>query len=526
MIAVQYKYKCTRLTYCTFRHFYFAAPRALLTSATFASLSLRTQGKTTSGEGQGHMVILELAGSATAKPCGVPGCDAISRYECPRCHVPYCTASCYGAHSKSCVDAFQNDVDVRLKNVKVSDWERRRFNSIVERVREAGFYGGTYEDPVLEDSDEDVMDCSEMQEEETPHEGDVPELLEQFINSLDAQGKEFVSMIDKGVRERLEEQNLLVRGEGAASLIPDVGKEALSSPAGGKKARHDRPANAPESADGVAEKLEELTHDMEAQDLSYDEILRRLPEGMARDFEARLLDGRASRMLQLWRPWWIFLPVADTVENDGTDGSVAELPPLPSPDSLLVPISVSRRASPTIVNNVSEVLGAYCMSLRLCNGDWYSDPSHVARKIWEFSPVLSDDRRYASVEEACTSSMGKLVQVGKSKAAALEALNDVSAVISGRSEWVARALYECQRIFEAALAEAPAMGKTHLKARVRKIAYLVSWALCQDTSALVVAARAVLSYAELERGRCEEVRVAGEAIRLSKRAETRIEMFP
>lgn len=466
-------------------------------------------------------MIAEPGLGKNSRPCGVSGCTAVSRYECPRCHLPYCTASCYGAHSKACVDAFSRETDLRLKGVKTSEWERRRFNNIVEKIRDAGFYGGSYEDPVLEDRDqEETVEEITEKDEEGADEEELPELLEQFMDSLDDDGKKLVfSMISKGMLERYEENKR--EAEETASM-------AKGAEAPGEKPRisdvdkdkTDKPQTSPPD---TAETLEDLVHDMEANDLSYEQILERLPQGMARDIEARLRDGRASRLLKLWCPWWIIRSKNDMIETTG-DGDVqqeeGEMPPLPTSDQLLVPVHVPRKgASSFIMYNVIDVLAAYCMSLRLCNGDWASDPSHVARKIWELSPVLSEDRRYMSIDDACGWSVGKILHVDKSTEAAIEALNDVSAVISGRSEWVARALFECQQILEAAREETSPSGRKHLKARIRKVAYFVSWALCQDTQSFVTASRAVLSYAEAERGRCEEVKIAEQVVRLAKNSE-------
>lgn len=471
-------------------------------------------------------MITESGLSESSRPCGVSGCDAVSRYECPRCHLPYCTASCYGAHSSVCVDAFSraNATDLRLKGVKTSEWERRRFNGIVQKIRDAGFYGGGYEDPVVDDDDDDDERIEEIEEEEEEVDADeLPGLLEQFMNSLDDDGKKLVfSMINTGMEERYEESKRETQEKTATD------REATARGQGVSESDEDKPTgkqgteNREKPTLDIADILEELLHDMEFRNLSYEQILDRLPEGMARDFEARLRDGRASRLLKLWRPWWIVHVESDEfvakgdVEEEEQEG---DIPPLPTADQLLVPVQVPRkRASVFIMYSVVDVLAAYCLSLRLCNGDWEAESSHVARKIWELSPVLGEDARYKSVEEACGCSFRKIVQVDKSTDAATEALNDVSAVVSGRSEWVTRALFQCQQILEAALEDTSSSGKKHLKARAKKVAYFVSWALCQDTQSFVTTARAVLSYVQLERGRCDEVKVADRAVRLAKKS--------
>lgn len=468
-------------------------------------------------------MITESGLRETSRLCGVSGCDAVSLYECPRCHLPYCTASCYSAHSNICVDAFSsaNATDLRLKGVKTSEWERRRFNGIVQKIRDAGFYGGGYEDPVVEDEGDDEERIEEIEEQDEVGEDELPGLLEQFMESLDDDGRKLVfSMINTGMEERYEEskresqenaakdRELTARGQDASKSDKPKGKHGTVIP---EKPTLD-----------IADTLEELVHDMEFRNLSYEQILDRLPEGMARDFEARLRDGRASRLLRLWRPWWIAHADGDDFEAKSGDDVEEEdgyVPPLPTPDQLSVPVQIPRkRASAFIMYSVVDVLAAYCLSLRLCNGDWEAESSHVARKIWELSPVLDGDRRYTSVEEACGCSFRKILQVDKSTDAAIEALNDVSAVISGRSEWVARALFQCQQILEAALEDISSSGKKHLKARAKKVAYFVSWALCQDTQSFVNTARAVVSYVQLERGICDEIKVAGRAMRLATKS--------
>lgn len=484
--------------------------------------------------------------------CGVRGCDSFARYECPRCALRYCSTSCYAAHSNLCVEAFTAEVSKPWQGRKVSEYERRKFHQIARRIREAGFASGEgYEEEIYaaeaEGGEEDAEEAMEELErrgdgdadgEDEDKDEDDARLLERFMEGLDHEQREMVfGLLDEGmceVKEVRNGENIEGNTDEKAGYDSEpresseyCANEALSEKSNvkgernGEAGERERKKNV-SSGGGLTDRLEQLTNDIEAFDLSYEQIMARLPQELVREFEKRLRDGRAARLIVLWKPWWIVGRTGNE-NNEGfviEDGAVEEekMPPLPIAADLRVPIEVPRqRASASVIYNVTEVVVAYCHALRMCNGDWRVQVIDVARRVWETSAVLADDRRYEGVEEVCEACQKMIVVKDQSTDAALEALNDAAAVLSGLSDWVARSLFECQRIFDNAFAQMDGGdSRKHVKARARKIAYFVSWALCQDSESFLKLARKLLSYVDVIVEQREEVRVADKAVRIMK----------
>lgn len=484
--------------------------------------------------------------------CGVRGCNSVARYECPRCALHYCNTSCYASHSKLCVQAFAAEASEPWRGRKVSEYERKKFSQIAKRICEAGFASGEgYEEGIYaaenDSGTEDVQEAGEDlrtgrygDEEGEDGDEDDARLLERFMSGLDHGQRQMVfGLLNDGMREVTEVQSEGAFEKRADEKSGETSRSSENSENGAEEVLSER-ANVEGTWDGgtderekekagnfpiggsTTDRLEQLTDDIEAFDLSYEQIMARLPPELVREFEKRLRDGRAARLLVLWKPWWI----TSGTENDDKEGLVIQdwaveegkMPPLPVAADLRVPIEVPRRrASTSVIYNVVEVVVAYCHALRMCNGDWRVQVVDVARRIWETSAVLAGDRRYEGVEEVCEACLKEIVVKDQSNDAAIEALNDAAAVLSGLSEWVARSFFECQRIFDEAAAQVDGGdARKQVKARARKIAYFVSWALCQDSESFLKVARKMLSRIDVIVERREEVQIADEAVRIVK----------
>lgn len=443
-----------------------------------------------------------------------------------------------------CVQEFSKDALRPLRGVQVSDYERKKFNGIAARIRELGFSSGTYEDSFNDygsDEEEKETDAlegglgnpqiksdgrkNEHQDDGEVAQDEVPALLEHFMNEVDDTGKHLIFSTLNAAMEECERN----REKSKKTSNPTtIDREAAAGTSAGKSSTPTEPRAAPINREnlaprGVTETLEQLAEELKFDNLSYDEIMSRLPEELVRDFEGRLRDGRVSRLVATWKPWWVGRGGAEDECHRGEDNAVDELvdegqlPPLPNSGQLLVPPHVPKKnASELVLFGVVDVLTAYCLTMRLYNGDWAADAPSASRTFWELSAAVAEDARYQSLQVVCSSCVQRCLRVGKCGEAAYEALHDVAAVLSGASEWVVRALYECQRMLESALADVGrSSAKKELRARVRKIAYLVSWGLCQESDTLAGAARGVAAFADLEAGRNEEIRIAARAVRLS-----------
>lgn len=436
----------------------------------------------------------------------------------------------------------------------MSDYERRRFHRIARRIHDAGFASGEgYEEGIYEaeddnrvqDTEEDVIMEEEGEKEAERGEEDDARLLERFMHGLSQEQRHLVfNLLDEGMREVTDVQNggtvdtETGNNPGSAERIKaetDGSTHGIRNGAADIEQRRIEEAAKKEketaetvlSEKGVTDELEQLVNDMEVLDLSYEQIIARLPQELVQEFEKRLRDERASRLVVLWQPWWFVSGKSDR-EQGGVvieDGEVEEgqMPPLPVAADLCVPLEVPRRnASTSVTYNVVEVVVAYCHALRMCNGEWRVQVVDVARRMWETSAVLAHDRRYGTVEGVCEACLEGIVRKDQSNDAAVEALNDAAAVLSGLSEWVARALFESQRIFDEAISQVDAgNARKHVKARARKVAYFVSWALCQDSESFVRAAREILSFVGKIAEQQDEVCIAENAVRLLRERQGR-----
>ncbi len=223
------------------------------------------------------------------------------------------------------------------------------------------------------------------------------------------------------------------------------------------------------SVEDVADALERLAEDLDAETVTFEDALARLPAELAADFDDMLLDGRIARLLPLWQPWWV--------------AEDAELPPLPDMSkSLVTPAAARKRASPIVAHSVTAVLCAYCYALRVYNGDWASDAGAFVRHLIRHCSVLECDERY----ETDDSVLQAFVTRCESSGAAMAAVHDAAAVYGGRADWTRRALGDTTRALAAAGVR---------RGMRRKAEFLIAWVTGGEDGEFVARARAMERFA-------------------------------
>ncbi|KAI0560909.1 hypothetical protein FGB62_98g049 [Gracilaria domingensis] len=470
--------------------------------------------------------------------CCVAPCRNDAQYRCPRCRAQYCSVPCYREHSQSCVQAFSQQASAHLAGLTASDTEKARFNALLNRLRR---------DPELQLFREDDSLCnattldleersassdtsgSDSQQDEVPTDlpsgsKDEPHVLEELINSLnDEQRKAFFSVFhlsmeracatgglstDNGDHEQQKHHHGMERESATGT------NQTHAHMPGKGSTRSDQPVllESTRGPQDVADTLGELVQDMEQFDLTYDQILSRLPQQLADQFQDELKNRSCEESLKPWRPWWYVSRFSD---EDNEEAS--ELPRLPKREDLLVSPDIPKRhASSLLVNSVIDVLHAICLTLRLYDGDCLSDPFHAAKTMWTLSSVLSSDVRYATVDQVCRACVETTSKARGNEIAYL-ALEDVAAVLGGCSDWVCRCLFYGQTLLQQSRREVGLRkGRKTIKGGARKVAYMVSWALCERSCVFRDVARKVASFVEVEQGRCKELNVAKRAVELVK----------
>jgi HIT zinc finger len=446
--------------------------------------------------------------------CEVAECSALSRYECPRCALAYCSVACYKHHSDACVDAFHRDTAENLRDVRATKEERKRMNEILQRLLAADGEGPDgRERPDLDDLSDDGDDDSDAD--------DLDHLLDDVDGRSDLSSKyDYMSptlfMSSSSSSRALESgSSLPVSPSRSSPRSEDSGLDCDDD--GDRKCDDDAQQGRSDGDVGNADAdaLEELLDDMNNMGLSYEDALKRLPQALAVDFCERVGDGRIGRLVKLWRPWWLASVCeceddasnSESDEDEGDDGLVigdlrgttAPLPPAQT-DLPLSPTSARAVASPALLYSVVDVVASYCLAMRLCNGDWESSASATASLMWKNSGVLSNDARHSSAAEAVVS---LLARGGPDVAdAATEAVADCAAVLrwggavaaGGVDGGTARALREV-----CAVIRVGAGGKGRTTKAERKAGFLCAWACgatstellqaASDTDAWVVARR-------------------------------------
>ncbi|DBA03334.1 TPA: hypothetical protein N0F65_004611 [Lagenidium giganteum] len=203
-----------------------------------------------------------------------------------------------------------------------------------------------------------------------------------------------------------------------------------------------------ESADDVllADRLQQLAL-MDPDDLSLD----CLTETERAQFLAAASDGRLSRFVMPWEPWWMIAPATykretqalrkangrkliieevsteETTQNDdgGDDEAVGASPVVietkryptqvfTASDECAMPTDFSTivrgKPSPLLQFNLIELLFAYALVLRTFNGDWEHDAIDATLAFMRLCAVLADDAKYTSVEHVAHACLGKHVE--------------------------------------------------------------------------------------------------------------------
>lgn len=459
--------------------------------------------------------------------CQVVDCEKESRYICPRCNFRYCSASCYGKHSEECVNAFRDEDLQALRGKKVSDVERRRFSSMLRRLREDEECGAFLNSCSAKTNVSSCHTASKKYTElnnvkstlrtdinDIDEDADAALLLTQLMENLDNRGKDALFEVLHKSMENLESitHDRNDSGPGADNKASNVRNDAKKIKRGRtKRSVKSTSSEFDQDEDNITDELENLIEDMELTDMSFEDILQRLPLSLRNDFETRLREGQIQDLVKPWTPWWGAATVNDSVDDHNTE-QMQILPNLPTTTDLKIPVAQARAiASETLIFNVADVVASYCLALRFANGNWTIDASAAARDLWTTSAVLEDDTRHKNLQDICDS-----VQKRARNESGHTALRDCADVFSGTSSAVARALFDAAKIVQAAAAEV----KQHRSSRRRikaiskghhKLMFFVSWVLAESTQNLLDLTRRLLSVLEIDAGNAEEITVARQA---------------
>lgn len=506
---------------------------------------------------------MQAAGERAGRVCGVSGCERAARYECPRCALDYCSLECYRAHSEVCVEAFGRDADDSLRGVRASALDAKAVGAVLKRewrVERGVEFGdgkfGLTGEPGLrhwdDNGDEDEGDGEAEDANERKGDGKnavveegVGVMLGRFMEHMGEEKSAALIQRLTGELERaaaetgddvVSDTESLDEDDSAHSDFgsrlheehEEVGEERYHGQ-GFESGDDEGDELGMDRRQGLVDILEELVEDMDELDLSFEEALARLPKELAEDFQDKVRDGRISRLVPAWSPWWISEKPSDSDDGDGdsmgqngTTERDRRLPELPRSDNLLVRVEIARKkASPLLMHNVVDVVCAYCLMMRFHNGDWRNDPITAARQLWEGSAVLSSDARPASMSDALTGATLGALRAGGVKGAAIEAVADASAVLGGRRDWTARALLDVQRALEGAAAITDdRVSRKLIRAGAQKTAFLLAWVMGQPDASFVSASRAAYSHSEHESSVHNQLEIARRAVELA-RAERR-----
>lgn len=200
--------------------------------------------------------------------------------------------------------------------------------------------------------------------------------------------------------------------------------------------RMDGNADDSDSEELQMEMLEALAQLVLADDASIS--LDDLTPAQRKQFLAEVADGRLSKFIRLWQPWWLMdarkyeketevkrrqLVIQEISSGDGSIDSggddeddveasgpvMIESVAFPAelftkaraanmPESLNALLPQSRPASPALRFHVVEILFSYALVLRTFNGDWQQDTSEAATALLHLSAVLSADAKYDAIE--------------------------------------------------------------------------------------------------------------------------------
>ena len=305
---------------------------------------------------------------ATRPTCRVCA-QTVSKYTCPRCHVPYCSADCFRTHGEACTEAFYRK--------HVEDEMKGRGNS-------------------------DVVDNATLQRR----------VLDMVRRTAEGDNGDITNN---------------ATGVGRASGL-DFGDDENDD------IGHDR---------DTLTQLAEMDH-LTLEDLTTEQ---------RKAFLRAVADGQISNDIEPWTPWWVELRDVPS-ERHNHSASRPTITSMGSNNTTTLPVSVrtpgantvheicTTTAAPTLKYNLVCVLFSFVETWRHFNGEvMHVDPLEAARELVTGSAVLSEDRRYASTEEAVLLSVeawmrrqGLDFSDGSSGASGIDSVNDAVEVSFDRSE--------------------------------------------------------------------------------------------
>jgi hypothetical protein len=395
-----------------------------------------------------------------ALPCEVDGCKSMSQYECPKCAIAFCSVACYSAHSKLCVAEFKSNGNENLNGQWASDEERRKMRTVLEKfdlsdqyAAEELPYPARRQRSTTPAQSAGFAQCQESKDDARRHSGLAPDSGES--NPTDHETSESdESHSSDGSNNSFED---------VEDLLDEL---AARDEHGGAHHHTDEDAEKENELD-IVDVLEEVLAGIKSAQLGAEEALARLPDELARDFKARIADGRIDVFMPQWNPWWFAQgePDVDSENEADDEDRRALVPRLPGNDDFDVgPATARARAAPAVLYSVVEVVAAYCVVQRKYCGDWTSSPREAAESLLQLSAVLSDDSRYCSVNEAASCFVNRCCS---DDMIARKGLEEASAVLR-LDDGTMRAMFDAATLLRRAKCRANT-------ASARKVGFFAAW---------------------------------------------------
>lgn len=250
-----------------------------------------------------------------------------------------------------------------------------------------------------------------------------------------------------------------------------------------------------------------------------------LTPGELAAFQREVAAGGVAAAVDPWDPWWLSEEaaalklgpsgtrlVAEVGPSGGEDGEGGVPPPPPAP---LPPLSAltSRPPAPELALHLLDILYAYCLVLRLYNGQYTTDAVEAAATLLAASEVLGGGAGAPAaspsatlvdcIVRVCAPEAGR-VAVPRGFAAGL--VSDVAALLRLGRPPIVVALMDASRLVDAGLAEISGGERkdkaltARLKQAQRKLLFFLSWANEQaEALAPPLAAAAELAFEQQRR---------------------------
>ncbi|XP_042406952.1 zinc finger HIT domain-containing protein 2-like isoform X2 [Zingiber officinale] len=231
--------------------------------------------------------------------------------------------------------------------------------------------------------------------------------------------------------------------------------------------------------------------EIKLEDLSPEEI---------KHFRRTIASGELSKLIEPWTPWWrkpsarsISLSpegcqLVKPLDVQSSTVTISEIPV--GPESPLQPLKqlMHGEPSPLLTVHVIDVLYSYCFTLRLYNGDWYSDPLSASTMAFSMSKVLGDVGRPETVTEALAACIEETCSPIYKQAGgfsfAIGLIDDVICLLSLGTHALICCLCDFQRLFQAGerMLKSENINKTErnkttqkLRSAERKVYFLMCW---------------------------------------------------